>query len=117
MVYAREVTIPLNAQVYVEQNKFKTDKIILGKKISIWSNYEICKNIVAQNGLLIKHVKKHTLTNELKEIAVGQNGLALQYLDFLEQTDKICEIAVKQNGLALKYSIWQTNLICELAVK
>ena len=35
MYYCRTVTIPDDAQVYIEKDKVKTDKIILGSRISI----------------------------------------------------------------------------------
>jgi hypothetical protein len=35
MYWSREVTIPDDARVYVKDGKFKTDIIILGKRVKI----------------------------------------------------------------------------------
>jgi hypothetical protein len=44
---------------------------------------------------------------------INKNGLALQYVKY--QTDDICEIAVKQNGLAIQYVQNQTPKFCMFA--
>ena len=131
----RMIEFPDDARVYVEEDKFKADKLILGEKKDIWSDEKICELIVSRNGRMLKYVKEPT--EKICELAVSQYGLALQYvkkqtekicelavfrsgsaLQYVkEQTEKICELAVSQNGLALEYVKEQTEKICELAVK
>ena len=48
MYYCSIVTIPKNARVYIEKDKFKTDKFILGKfklikKLKYWSSHKFCE--------------------------------------------------------------------------
>ena len=46
----REVTMPDDAKVYIETNKFKADKINLGEKKDIWSDEKMCELAVSQDG-------------------------------------------------------------------
>jgi hypothetical protein len=108
----RKVTIPDDAQVYVEKNKFKTNKIILGEKESIWDDIILCELVVSHNGNNLYYVKNQT--DRICELAVSQNGMALEYVK--KQTDRICELAVRQNGWAIYYVKNKTNKLCELAV-
>jgi hypothetical protein len=59
----REVIIESDAQVYIERDKFKADKIILLEKMEIWSDEKICKIIVSQDPSKWKFIK-----NQIKEI-------------------------------------------------
>jgi hypothetical protein len=91
MYWIRDVHVPYDAQVYVEKNKFKADKIILDERRPIgelidWSDNDMCK------------------------IPVQKNGNALQYVK--NQTDEICKLAVQQDGYALEYVVTQTDDIC-----
>ena len=59
MFYVRSVTIPDDAQVWVETNKFKTDRMILGERMEIgrlemWGNSSYCLSAVQQKWLCIK---------------------------------------------------------------
>jgi hypothetical protein len=60
----REVIIPDDALVYIEEYKFKTDKLILKEKIlyeKLFENdYEICKLAVQQNRDALRYVKNQT---------------------------------------------------------
>jgi hypothetical protein len=76
-------------------------------------NYDLCKLVIQQNGLILQYAKKQT--KKICELSVYQNGLALQYVK--KQTKKICELAVRQNGMMLKFVKKQTKKICELAVQ
>lgn len=79
------VIIPSYATIYIktgeisESQYFDADQIILdlNNKLSIrdfynWTNYDLCKKLVSQNGKLLRYVK--------------------------EQTEDLCKIAVKQAG-------------------
>ena len=76
-----DVTLPDDAKVYVETNKFKADKIII-------SNIRPLEKFFSD----FNYPKLH---------AVKLNGKILKY--FKEQTEEICLEAVKQDGFALKY--------------
>ena len=104
--------------VYVEDNKFKTNKFTLKERILLedfpsWNNLEFCKLAVQQNGYALKYVNGQT--EEICKLAVQQKGYALCYVK--ERTDEICKLAVQQNGLALHYVKEQTEEICKLAVQ
>ena len=121
LTYIADVKIPDNAQVYVEENKFKADKFILNlnNKIDIkdhecWNNAEFCEMAVQQDGCALKYVINQT--EELCKMAVQRDGYALKYVN--NQTEDICKLAVQQNGLALQYvNIPQTEALCKLAVQ
>ena len=83
-----------DAIVYVENNKFKADKIFIS------------------NIILLKDFDKFTDPVFCK-LAVQKHGLALQYV--LEQTKELCTIAIQQNSLALQYVLKQTEELCTLA--
>jgi len=80
--FIRQVTIPADAQVYHEDGKSKADKLFLHKREKFdydnlkkyinFSNEEICKLAVQQNGNLLKYVKNQT--SEICTLAVQQNG-------------------------------------------
>jgi hypothetical protein len=77
----REVEIPDDARVYVEHNKFKADKIILGKK------YKIHEFI--------------NLTEEISMCAVDVDYYYLKYI--VNQTEKICMVAIYNNPKAMLF--------------
>jgi hypothetical protein len=112
-VYYREVTIPDDAQVYIETNKFKADKMILSDRQEIWNNNDMCRLIVSAIGVYLYYVKNQT--EEICKIALMQDGLALQYVP--DKVPELCKIAVMQNGLALQYVEIQTYELCKIAVK
>ena len=118
MVYARLVTIPDDAQIYIEGNKFKADKIILSERQEIgnleeWKDVCYCLEAVRRNGFALEYVRKQT--PEICLAAVKEGGLALQYV--LQHTQEICLVAVKRNGYALRYVLEQTPEVCLAAVK
>jgi hypothetical protein len=101
------VSIPDDAQVYVEESKFKTDKLILTEIIDLYNfykfdNYQFCKLAIAQNGLTICNVKDPP--EELCKLAVSQNSYALQYIK--KPTEEVCKLAFRyiyniQNQIAI----------------
>ena len=120
LTYIAEITIPDDAQVYIEENKFKTDKFILNlkdmttiKDHKCWYDADFCKLAVQQDGLALEFVNNQT--PELCELAVRQNGLALQFV--VNQSSELCELAVQQNGYALYHVINRNDNICELAAQ
>lgn len=108
MVYYRFVIIPDDAQVYIENGKFKTNKLILSEKKNLLDyNFSLIEN----NVKLLKYYKQ-TVKICLK--AVKRNGLALKYVN--NQTREICLKAVWNNWCALKYVKNQTDEICFEAI-
>jgi len=112
--YLGYVEIPNDAHIYIEDDKFKADKIIL-KKIEPFDNVnnEFWYKIIKYDGLALEYVKEQS--EELCLKAVMKNGHTLLFVK--EQTEKICLEAVKQDGFSLKYVREQTPKICWEAVK
>jgi len=78
-VYGRKlalVEIPDDAKIYIEQNKFKADKIILTDII----NFDNVPDDIWINTLLLRYVKEELQTNELCILAVINNVSELQYV-------------------------------------
>ena len=118
MYYARLVSIPDDARVYEEEDKWKADRMILGERrkieeVEIWSDEKFCLEAVKQYWELLKYVRNQTEVVCLE--AVRQNACALQYVS--NQTEKLCLSAVRQNGSVLEYVRNQTEAICMAAVK
>lgn len=118
MYWIRRVKIPNNAQVYIEKDKFKADKFILGKKKRIedwrhWEDNNFCKAALRTSPNVFKFIKNQT--PELCLEMVKQNGLALEYVH--HQTPELCFIAIRSNPDSLKYVKEQTPDLCLEAVK
>jgi hypothetical protein len=112
------VEIPDNARIYIEEDKFKTNKIFITKIIDFNSiDEEFWINIIPNNGLVLQYVKNQTA--EICKLAVQQNGTALRYVKKQTASSllEICKLAVQQDGMALKYVKEQTPEICKLAVQ
>ena len=120
-VYIAKVTIPSNASVYVEKDKFKADQFVLDldnkvliKDFYMWENEEFCKISVSQadtyNLIFVRNQP-----DEICKLAVKHDYRALQYV--INQTDDICKIAVSNHGFALEFVKDQTDDICKMAVK
>src|SRR5579872_4112143 len=103
MTYMRKVTIPNDARVYIEEDKFKADKIILSPREVI--DDEIFIEAVKHNGCMLRYVSESSKTVDLYTIAVKQNGYAIQYipLEIRNQYNELPMLAIRQNGYALKY--------------
>ena len=134
------ITIPNDATVYVEKDKFKSNKIIITDILDFtdvpddfWliifnhsciafeyiknQTEELCVLAINKNPWLIASVHDQFLTEELCKLAVNISGIVLQLIK--NQTKDICTLAVKQHGMALKYvqNQFLTKDICFLAVK
>ena len=111
------VIIPDEALVYIEENKFKANMIILTNILPLselfLQNIQLCKLAMKQNGWALQFVRQQT--EEICKLAVKQEGRALKYVK--EQTEELCKLAVEQDGLALCYVKNQTEEICKLAVQ
>src|SRR3989339_112885 len=110
--FITKCVIPNDAKIYIENNKFKSDKLIvdINNKINIcdffvWDDESYCKDAVQQNGMSLQFVKEQT--EEICKLAVQQDNNALQFVK--EQTEVICKIAVQQDGCALQFVKEQTE--------
>ena len=110
------IKIPDDAKVYVERDKFKSDKIIIEHIIEFKNVRDsFWVNILWKNGLALQYIKQQTL--ELCVIGINQNIDALQYINSEFQTYAFARTAVQINGQALKYITNQTEDLCILAVQ
>ena len=105
MYHMRYVIIPNDARVYVEADKFKTDKLILSPKYHI--NNNIYMRMIERDRNKIKYIPEFIINKLVDKkfcsAAVKQNGMILKYIPKELIDKKICVSAVKQNGNALKY--------------
>jgi hypothetical protein len=108
----RIVTILDDALIYIEEDKYKANKMILSDKKDIRTDEKICKLLLAEDIDPIYSVIDQT--DEICKKAVTQNAFALRYIK--DQTREICKIAVERNGYVLKYIGKQTNEICKISV-
>jgi hypothetical protein len=126
-MYICKVTVPDDSLVYIEQNKFKVDKInldlnnkVLIKDFYAWDDPYFCEIAVQQNHTALRFVRNQT--EEICKIAIYKNSQSLQYVK--EQTEDICKLAVQQNGNAIRFvkkktfEIYKLSLyeICKLSV-
>ena len=112
------IEIPDDARVYVEEDKFKTNKLVINKIMDFCDvDDDFWMDILMHpdSGYVLKYVKKQTY--DICKSAVQQNGRALKYVEEEFKTDELCTIAVQQNYRALKYVTNQTSKICIIAVQ
>lgn len=118
MKWMRRVIIPNDSLIYYDKlsDIFITNKLILCEKEDIWLNYNLCKEILSYDGMMLKYVKNQTY--KLCEIAVMQNGISLQFVSSKHKDKKICELAVINNRFALQFvdAKFQSEKICECAL-
>lgn len=131
------VKIPDDARVYVEQHKFKSDKLIItefldfadiadsywlellfDKKQSAALQYvedqtdDICVRAITQDAGAIRFVRDQT--EDLCMLAVQKNGLAVRHIR--SPSTNVSYHAAKQNGDALEHIKNQTHDICAAAL-
>lgn len=131
--HIREVIIPDDAEVYVEDGKYKANMIYLSEKTKI-ANYKISNlyHYMVDNILqdLLSHNSKHIIENiplpfitdiineydeELLVKFVILCPKLLQYV--INQNNTLCLFAVRSDGLSLEYVKNKNELICLEAVK
>jgi hypothetical protein len=83
MKYCRTVTLPPDCRVFVEGDKFKADKMILGERVEIkdlpyWSDNDYCKNAAKQNVESLKYIRD--INHDIQMEAVKNNRHAIDYL-------------------------------------
>lgn len=118
MHYVRFVTIPDQAQVYDETDKFKANQLILSERqtiesLDIWKDEKYCLNAVQLNPLSLRYIVNQT--QPMCMMAVNSNPEALRYV--INQTEEMCLTAVKQKSHIIQYVHNQSELVCLTAVK
>jgi hypothetical protein len=101
MVYCRPLKIPNDALVYVYDNKFETNKLILGDKreistLQLWNNLNYCIKAVRLNKNIMKYIQSNDILKQVQQVLDGLNHVKIK-------TYYICLDAVKHNGMELKY--------------
>ena len=117
MIHMRKVIIPSDARVYIEDHKFKADKIILGSREKISKNIYIqCFKKDHQN---IEFIPNEHKNKEMCELAVTSDGLFLKYVPDELKDENICVIAVNKDCIALRYvpHIFLNYALCMDVVK
>jgi ribosomal protein L24E len=109
--YYWKLIVQHNTRIHHENSVHWAENFKLSEKLCVWSNINLCKIIVAQDGYALRHVK--TQTDEICKMAVSNDGLALLFVK--NQTEEICMVAVKQNPYALLYVKKQTKAIQKAA--
>lgn len=84
-------------QLALDQNIYAFEYIHLSDEITNDVYYEICKNVLKQDGMLLKYINTSFLTNELCEISIKQNGDAIDYVPRNMKTYNICKQSVTYN--------------------
>mgnify|MGYP001309542820 CR=1 FL=1 len=116
------VRIPTNAIVCIDTDRYLADKLIVGSPINIIkipTFYQICLDIVSQNGWYLCYVPLAIRTKEMCLAAVRSYGWALTHVPDQVIDSEICLAAVQQNGLALEDvpDNLLTHIICYCAIK
>jgi hypothetical protein len=124
--FMRYVEIPNDAKVSKDKYLFKTDKAILSKKIYIWNNYELCKQIIQCSPMCFTETHPLQYVNiwdgeqliKLYELSFTKNGSSIQYAIKYWLIPELCNIAVMQDAKSLQYIPVdkQTYQTCLLAV-
>lgn len=125
--YIREVTIPDDATVVIENQGFRTDNIIFGKlqDLNLFFGSEgndkftidDCFAAVLSNGVKLKFIPEQFRTFDLCSAAVNKSGMALQYVPDKFLTYEICLAAISNVGFALMYVPYEfrTEEFCWIA--
>lgn len=101
MMNMRTVTIPDDARVYVEKNKFKADKIILGPKKEITK--AIYTKGISYYAFSLAYVPEHLKDRELCLDSVKSNAYELKFVPETIIDQEICVEAVNRNKKVIMY--------------
>lgn len=97
MIFMRKVTIPNDARLYIENNKLKTDKIILEPK-SMISKEIYLKGIMAYT-TKIQYIPKQLLDKEMCMVSVKRNAFTLKDVPIEFRDVDVCIEALLQNTI------------------
>lgn len=93
------IEIPDDARVYVEENKFKADKLFIKNIADFRHDDNFWIDMAIKDGDALKHVINQT--EEICILVVKQDYRALQYVK--NQTPLMCKLAIEQKGCVLQY--------------
>jgi hypothetical protein len=113
--YTRYVKIPDDAKIYVVNNDFRADKLILLernqiKNLQIWRDRAFIMSALTQNESVFQYINGQSFKFYL--LLVKQNGMRLEYITnskyhqfkpTLHELYELCLAAVKQTGYALRF--------------
>ncbi len=97
--FIRKVTIPDDAQVYCEENKFKCDKLVLGERQEFWfddyfDDQEVDDEILSFEGdLNFRYVRDKTSERCMRAILDDPHNLG--YVPDDKKTLELCRVAYK----------------------
>ena len=93
--FIREVKIPSDATVCTIHGIPKTNKLILGERISIWNNYELCLKFLKRNiWEVLKYIKVDLQTEEMVIYSLHLYWEAIKYIRSDLQTDEMAKYVV-----------------------
>lgn len=114
--WIREVEIPDDARVYVDNQKYKTDRFILKPRCSI-SDFRFKDSIINIINFEKYPTALYFVENqnyEMCKIAVSSNPLSIIFVK--DQTIELCELAVSKNPKAISFVKKQTLVSHALAI-
>lgn len=143
-IFIRKITIPDESVVFIENDKYVTDKMILGEKTlfqdsDIWNDVELCKLAIEKDAHNLKYIKNQT--EELCLLAISKSPKTLKYVKnktykiykaFIEKspwniesvpdefkTEELLKISISYNSMILRDIPEQflTEELCFIAVK
>lgn len=102
------VTVPNDAKVYIENDQFKADKLIITDIVDfecIPDKFWIM--LLEKHSFALKYIKKQT--NEMCEKAVKRTGYAIEFVH--DQTEEISRLALEQNADSIRYIRRYNNVL------
>lgn len=118
MHYVRFVTIPDEALIYQEVDKFKANQLILSERqtiesLDIWRDQQYCLSAINLTYKSLYYI--HNQTEEMCRIALRQDHRSIPYIH--SQTDLICLEIAELYPLSLGSIKYQTFDVCAIAIK
>jgi len=96
------IEVPDDARVYVEESKFKADKLIIKEIVKFMDmSYIFWANILLKDYRALEYIKKQT--EEICKMALKKNWKALKYVKESFQTEELCKLAIRQNYYAMYF--------------
>ena len=103
MEYMRKVTIPEDAEIVMYTDKLKTNKLILGPRQRIWSDYNLCLKIVKKHGSYLEFVDKIIVDEKMIDTALESDMHAFKFVDPLYHTPSMCWKAINTYQYLCEY--------------
>lgn len=117
--YARQISVPDDARVYVEYGCLKADKLIMGEKkeYSVVLNelikksmimdpvrtYEFLEKAVKHSPYNLRLIDQEFRTYEMMKNAVKNEGCVLENINEKFRTEEIVMEAIKSNGTSIRF--------------